>query len=231
MSAVAWQPAGRSLSTVVRTSQSGPQLTPPVAASVAWVASQRAWVDLAVNQPVELSGTDAKGMAWSSRVHVLGVVHSSAANVRSVHEVAAAVTPDAVGLEQDSSNVTYWNLVTQAARSAPMMKLVNRLMDTPLESYAQAHGQLSTVERMEWEGGLRSARLALLGPRLDELEPHHHLLGWPEFSDAISAKPVEPQPTAADRAAADAATARAARAAVHAATDADVAARGPKSAA
>jgi hypothetical protein len=58
---VARQPARRSFSTVVRVSQPGPHLNPPAAVSDAWVASQRAWVDLAVNHPVELSGIDAKG--------------------------------------------------------------------------------------------------------------------------------------------------------------------------
>ncbi|KAG1681377.1 hypothetical protein FOA52_007425 [Chlamydomonas sp. UWO 241] len=110
--------------TVVRASQRGPHPTPPIAVSEAWVAAQRAWVDLAVNQPAELSGTDAKGVAWSSSVHLLGITHNSAANARPVYEVAVAVKPDAVGSENDSSDKTARNRVTKAALSAPMMKLV-----------------------------------------------------------------------------------------------------------
>jgi hypothetical protein len=66
--ALAWQPARCSLSTGVCASQPGPHLVPPAAVSDAWVASQRAWVDLAVNQPVELSGTDAQGGCPQARV-------------------------------------------------------------------------------------------------------------------------------------------------------------------
>ncbi|KAG1666361.1 hypothetical protein FOA52_007899 [Chlamydomonas sp. UWO 241] len=77
-SPVARQPARCCLSTVVRASQPGPHLNPPAAVSDAWVASQRVWVELAVNQPVELSGTDAKkGAPWNSRVYVLGISHTA----------------------------------------------------------------------------------------------------------------------------------------------------------
>jgi hypothetical protein len=115
-------------------------------------------------------------------VHVLGVIHNSAANARSVHEVAAAVKPDAVAIEFDSSDKSWKNDITKAAHSAPMMKLVNRLMDTPLDSYQQAHGQLSPEEREEWEEELSSANM-----RLGELGLiGHHKLGAPEKSDPIS---------------------------------------------
>ncbi|KAG1675135.1 hypothetical protein FOA52_003358 [Chlamydomonas sp. UWO 241] len=83
-SAVARQPARRPLSTMVA-AQPGPHLDPPPAVSEAWVASQRAWIDLAMNQPVELSGTNDKEVAWTSCVHVLGVSHHSAANPRLWH--------------------------------------------------------------------------------------------------------------------------------------------------
>jgi hypothetical protein len=222
-------------STAVRASQPGPHQNPPAAVSEAWVASQRTWVDLALNQPVELSGTDDEGgcpqtrdpcdlspcthrlapvfsvctprccppcmcdpvtspcfaaprppppplipcagAAWSSR----GICHHSAANARAVHEVARAVKPDAVGYEEDSSDTTMRNRFIQAARSAPMTKLVPRLMDTPIDSYQQAHGQLSAEERTEWEEGLDTGGLGL-GPS----EPEHHLLGRPVLSDPIS---------------------------------------------
>ncbi|KAG1675142.1 hypothetical protein FOA52_003365 [Chlamydomonas sp. UWO 241] len=180
--AVAWQHSRRAVSTVVRASQPGPHLDSPAAVSEAWVASQCAWVDLAVNQPVELSGTDAKGVAWSSSVHVLGVVHGSAANARSVHEVASAMKPDAAALEQDSSDKTLRNRISKTAQSAPMMKLVIRLMDTPLVSYQQAHGQLTAQERVEWEQSLNSSRIGLGGRA-----GWHHLLGRPASSDSISA--------------------------------------------
>jgi hypothetical protein len=121
------------------------------------------------------------GVAWSSRVHVLGIVHESAANAWSVHEVARAVKPDAVGFELDSSDKTLRNRITKAAQSAPMMKLINRLMDTPLESYQQAHGQLTAAEREEWKAGLSSARIGL-----GSLSDGHHLLGMPAYSDPIS---------------------------------------------
>jgi hypothetical protein len=114
-------------------------------------------------------------------VHVLGVTHHSAVNARSVHEVAAAVKPDAVGFEYDSSDQTARKLITKAAQFAPMMKLVNRLMATPLDSYQQAHGQLTTEERQEWEEGLSSATIEL-GP----FATRHYLLGRPAYSDAVA---------------------------------------------
>jgi hypothetical protein len=77
-----------------------------------------------------------------------------------VHEVAAAVKPDAVGWEYDSADSIFLNDITEA-QSAPMAVLVNRLMDTPLDSYQQAHGQLTAEEREEWEDGLRSADIWL----------------------------------------------------------------------
>ncbi|KAG1675140.1 hypothetical protein FOA52_003363 [Chlamydomonas sp. UWO 241] len=156
-------------------------LEPPSAVSKAWVASQRAWVDLAVNQPVELSGTDGEGAAWTSSVHVLGVIHNSAANARSVHEVAGAVNPDAVGYEQDSSDDAWHSRITQAAQSAPMMELVDQLMEEPLDSYEQAHGRLR--ERSVWVEELSSAGLGI--SESDSLL--HHLLGRPAYSEAISA--------------------------------------------
>jgi hypothetical protein len=62
------------------------------------------------------------------------------------------------------------------------MKLVPRLMDTPLDSYQQAHGQLSAEERVEWEQGLKSVGTGLDGPQAAQ----HHLLGFPAQSDSIS---------------------------------------------
>ncbi|KAG1681111.1 hypothetical protein FOA52_015553 [Chlamydomonas sp. UWO 241] len=182
-SALAGQPARRPLSIVVRSSQPGPHLNPPDAASEAWVASQRAWVDLAVNQPAELSGTDAKGVPWSSSVYLLGVSHDSPANARSVHEVAAAVKPDAAGWEFDSSNSTLNNRMKTAAQSAPMMKFVPRLMDTPIESHAQARGQLTVEERKEWEECLRSAHIGLSVADTVAL----HKLARPAYADGIAA--------------------------------------------
>ncbi|KAG1666366.1 hypothetical protein FOA52_007904 [Chlamydomonas sp. UWO 241] len=179
------QPAPRCL-TIVRVSQPGPHLNPPAAVCESWVASQRAWVDVALNQAVELSGTSARGAAWSSSVHVLGVAHGSAANAWSVHEVAAAVRPDAVGSENDSSDKTLRTRLTKAAQSAPMLKLVDRLMDTPIESYAQAHGQLTAEERNEWEQGLGTARFGL-GPSTSTLAISHRLLGQLAYSDPIGA--------------------------------------------
>ncbi|KAG1666359.1 hypothetical protein FOA52_007897 [Chlamydomonas sp. UWO 241] len=70
----------------------------------------------------------------------------------------------------------------EAANSASMMKLFNRLKDTPLDSYQQAHGQLTVEERKEWEEGLN-----LVGFQLASRAPMHHLLGMPAFSDTIAA--------------------------------------------
>jgi hypothetical protein len=98
------------------------------------------------------------GAAWSSSVHVLGLTQNSAASAWSVHEVAAAVQPDAVGWEPDNSNMNWLNSIKEAAESAPMVRLVDRLMGTPLESYQQAHGQLSAEERKQWEEGLRKKK-------------------------------------------------------------------------
>ncbi|KAG1675141.1 hypothetical protein FOA52_003364 [Chlamydomonas sp. UWO 241] len=183
-STVARQPARRIrvLSSAVPVSPPGPHENPPAAVSEAWVASYRAWVDLAMNQPVELHGTDAKGVAWNSSVHVLGVCHHSAANARAVHEVAAAVGPDAVAFENDGSDKTWRNRMTKVAQSAPMMKLVNRLMHTPLTSYQQAHGQLTAKERVEWV-----ACLDLAGVGLGPFSSDHLLLGMPAYSDPIAA--------------------------------------------
>jgi hypothetical protein len=122
------------------------------------------------------------GVAWSSSVHLLGVYQRSAASARSVHEVAAAVNPDAVGYEYDSSDSIFRNMMKEAAQSAPMMKLVNRLMDTPLDSYQQAHGQLTAGERKEWEAGLNSAGAGLPEAELFML----HNLGMPSSSDFIA---------------------------------------------
>jgi hypothetical protein len=66
--ALAWQPARCSLSTAVCASQPGPHQNPPAAVSEAWVAAQRAWVDVALNQPVKLSGRNAKGECPQARV-------------------------------------------------------------------------------------------------------------------------------------------------------------------
>jgi hypothetical protein len=90
---------------------------------------------------------------------------------------------DAVGFENDSSDKAKRNRYTEAAQSAPMMKLVNRLMDTPIESYQQAHGQLTAEEREEWEEGLATGRFGL-GPR--PRVSSHHLVGRVAYSDSIS---------------------------------------------
>ncbi|KAG1675134.1 hypothetical protein FOA52_003357 [Chlamydomonas sp. UWO 241] len=181
-SAVAWQHSRRSLGAVVVRAQPGPHQNPPAAVSNAWLVSQRAWVDVALNQPVELSGTDAKGAAWSSRVHVLGVAHNSAANVRSLHEVSETVKPDAVAFEEDTANNAWRNLVTKISQAAPMKRIITRLMDTPLTSYQQAHGLLSEEEREEWADVLKSAGVGL-GPFSED----HRLLGMPTYSDPIAA--------------------------------------------
>ncbi|KAG1666363.1 hypothetical protein FOA52_007901 [Chlamydomonas sp. UWO 241] len=74
-------------------------------------------------------------------------------------------------------------MITKAAHSASMMKLASRLMDTPLESYQQAHGQLTAEERKEWEAGLGSANIGL--SESDALSLH--LLGRPAQSEPIAA--------------------------------------------
>ncbi|KAG1681286.1 hypothetical protein FOA52_007332 [Chlamydomonas sp. UWO 241] len=133
-----------------------------------------------------MSGTDAKGAAWSSSVHVLGVHHHSAANAWAVHEVATSVEPDAVGMEYDSMDRAARNRFTKTAKSAPMRKLVNRLMETPLESYQQAHGQLTAVECAVWMKAVTAT--GLYPSYVDELaEMRHHLLGAPAHSETIAA--------------------------------------------
>jgi hypothetical protein len=56
-------------------------------------------------------------------------------------------------------------------------------MDTPIETFQQAHGQLNTEDEEEWEEGLESAGLAL-----SNTFSHHqlHLLGMSACSDAVA---------------------------------------------
>jgi hypothetical protein len=65
---VSWQPSPARVQRF-----SGTVVSPPAPVSDAWVASQRAWVDLAVNQPVELSGTDAQGGCPQARVIMMSL--------------------------------------------------------------------------------------------------------------------------------------------------------------
>jgi hypothetical protein len=120
-------------------------------------------------------------------VHVLGVCHHSSANARSVQEVAAAVKPDAVAFEYANSDASFRSALNNSVQSTykPMMGLVPRLMDTPIESYQQAHRQLSATERKVWEAGLSMGGLRL-GPSTSGVTIAHHLLGRLAFSDAIA---------------------------------------------
>ena len=98
------------------------------------------------------------GKSFEGAVHLLGISHGSPTNPRAVHEVAAAVLPDAFAMEGTED---MRNRMRKAAGTPYLLPLLDKAMLAPIEDLKHAQTLLNEEERHRWALGLGAAGYSL----------------------------------------------------------------------
>ncbi|GAX80369.1 hypothetical protein CEUSTIGMA_g7808.t1 [Chlamydomonas eustigma] len=151
------------------------KLQPPVLCDESWKLSYDSWVHAAVQDPIEVTGK------VHSKVHVLGITHSSPCSPRAIQEVSQAIRPDAVGLEQTDDQMPNFR---KAANSMHIQNILMRMMTTPVQGIRESYGLLlSEKDLVQWELGLQQANISL-GSEYDQVQ--HYIYGRPNQSETLA---------------------------------------------